>query len=80
MPQGPSVGRKEHNLFPLLKEVAGYGKGQVWVQIPALTLVSKWTGHSISRNLRVKCTSYPPRWAESGWARPGKVAKEGREG
>lgn len=60
MPQGPSVGRKRYSLFPLLKAVAGWGKGKVWVQIPALTLLSQWTAHSISLNLRQKSTSHPP--------------------
>lgn len=61
MPQGPSVGRKGHNLFPLLKEMAEWGKATVWVQIPTLTLLSKWRGHSISLKVRQKSTSHPPR-------------------
>lgn len=68
-PRVPLRAGKSHNLFPPLKKVAGWGKGQVWVQIPALTLVSKWAGHSISLNLRLKSLSYPPRWAESKQAR-----------
>lgn len=61
MPLGPSMVRKGHNLFPLLMKEEGWRKGQVWVQIPALTLYNKWTGHSISLNLTQKGTSYPPR-------------------
>lgn len=41
MLQGPSVGRRGSDLYPLLKGVIGWGKSQVWVPTLVLTLPSK---------------------------------------
>lgn len=71
--QRPRAAGRE--MCPCPREVTGWGKGQVWVQILALTLVGQWTGHSISLNLRLKSTSYPPRWTEGEQARSGKTTK-----